>query len=294
MRSLRLAIIALGAAAPVAAGPLPGWFACTDWDGLDVAAGTLEAQLLETPGLACRELRLRQGSAVECDADPPVLVGGLPAREVGAASDADGTRRVRAVLRASASRLRDATASRLGLRFEAVDAQRWIARDPAHPRRRVEVLAREDGAALLVCALDPPRDVAAEFALGIDAARGGIAGRVAWPDGGKPALRVCAVPREPTLRAGCVDRAAGQDDFLLTGLAPGDYDVIAFAMDDDGTRRAVAAHANPLEDCASDAPGCASGLLVPVTVRAGMIATDIDADRTFTRLPPRFDEVRPR
>lgn len=277
----------------VAAGPAT-LFACADWNALDARAGALESRLLGEPGLACRELRLRQGSAVECDASPPIDVGGLPAREVGAASDADGTRRVRAVFRASAPRLRDLTAARTGLRFESGGADRWVARDPAHPRRRIEILAREDGASLLLCVLAPPRDEAGDLALGLDAERGGIAGRVSWPDGSRPAQRVCAVPRVPTLRPRCVDRPAGEDDFLIAGLAPGDYDVVAFAFDPRGVRRAVAAHANPLADCPTDAPGCASGLLVPVTVRAGSVTTDVDADRTFTRLPARFDEVRPR
>lgn len=294
MRALACGLAALLLPTLVAAGVPPNLFACADWDALDAPAGALEARLLAEPGFACRELRLRQGSAVECDADPPLAIAGLPAREVGAASDADGTRRVRAVFRASAPRVRDLAAARARLRFEADGDDRWVARDPAHPRRRIEVLAREDGASLLLCVLDPPRDEAGDLALGLDAARGGIAGRVAWPDGARPALHVCAVPRVPTLRPRCIDRAPGQDDYLIAGLAPGDYDVVAWAIDADGPRRTVAAHASPLEDCPSDAPGCASGLLVPVTVRAGVIATDIDADRTFTRLPPRFDEVSPR
>jgi hypothetical protein len=291
-RILPTALLCLAAGPALAAEP-PGaaLFECTDWPALDVAAGALEARLLADPGLACRELRLRQGSAVECEAATARTIAGLPAREFGAASDVDGARRVRTVFRAAPARVREALSARQGLRFEAAGEDRWIARAADHPRRRLEVAAREDGSALLVCALDPPRDEAGEIALGIDHGRGAIAGRVSFPGGLRAAVRVCAVPREPTLRARCVVVPAGRDDYLLAGLAPGDYDVVSFALQDNPDRL-VGTHATPLEDCAPHQPGCAGGLLVPVRVRAGAVETDIDPDRFVTDLPPRFDEVR--
>lgn len=291
-RILPTTLLCLLAGPAMAAEALPATlFDCGDWPALDVAAGTLEARLLADPGLACRELRLRQGSAVECDAATPRSIGGLPAREFGAASDVDGTRRVRTVFRAAPARVREALAARRGLRFEAASEARWIARDAGHPRRRVEVATREDGASVLVCALDPPRDEAGELALGIDHGRGAIAGRVSFPGGLRAAMRVCAVPREPKLQARCGVVPAGRDDYLLAGLAPGDYDVVSFALHDNPDRL-VGTHATPLEDCAPNQPGCAGGLLVPVRVRAGAVATDVDPDHFVTDLPPRFDEVR--
>jgi hypothetical protein len=291
-RILPTALLCLLAGPAPAAGPLSATlFECSDWTALDVAAGALEAALLADPGLACRELRLRQGSAVECEAASARSIAGLPAREFSAASDVDGTRRLRTVFRASPARVRDALAARQRLRFEPAGDDRWVARDAQHPRHRVEVSVREDGSTLLVCALDPPRDEAGEIALGIDQARGAIAGRVSFPGGLRAAMRVCAVPREPTLGTRCVVVPAGRSDFLIGGLAPGDYDVVSFALADNPDRL-VGAYASPLEDCAPHQPGCAGGLLVPVRVRAGAVTTDIDPDRFFTDLPSRFDAVR--
>ena len=291
-RILPIALLCLAAAPAVAIEPPDAaLFACADWTALDVAAGVLEARLAADPALACRELRLRQGSAVECEAAAARTIAGLAAREFGAASDVEGARRVRTVFRASPARVRDALAARSGLRFERAGEDRWIARAADQPRRRVEVAAREDGSTVLVCALDAPRDEAAELALGIDHGRGAIAGRVSFPGGLGAPMRVCAVPREPTLRARCVVVPAGRDDYLVAGLAPGDYDVVSFALSDNSDRL-VGTHATPLEDCAPHQPGCAGGLLVPVRVRAGAVETDVDPDHFVTDLPARFDEVR--
>lgn len=294
MRPSTLGLLVLGLLAAIpadAAGPLGELLACRDRAALDVAAGALEARFAAEPGLRCKALELRGASAVECDADRAIAVFGLPTREVGAASDRDGTRRVRSVFRVSPARLRDVAAALLRITFEADAEERWIARLPADPRRRVEVAGREDGSSVLLCVLEPPRDEAADLALGIDRARGGIAGRLSFPGGRKPPMRICAVPVDPALRTRCLEVEGGRDDYLLTGLAAGDYHVVAFALAHN-PNGLVGAYASPLEHCAPHQPGCAGGLLVPVSVRAGNVLTDIDPDRWFTELPARFDEVR--
>jgi hypothetical protein len=292
--AIRLLALALGLLASSRAGAadaLADLLACRDRAALDVPAGVLEARFANHATLRCKSLELRSASMVECDAEPAIALFGLTTREVGAASDRDGTRRVRSVYRASPARLRDAVAASLRVAFEAESDERWVARLANDTRRRIEIAPREDGSSVLLCVLDPPRDEAGDLALGIDRTRGGIAGRLAFPGGSEPPMRICAVPLDPRLRTRCIELARGRDDYLITGLVAGDYHVVAFALADN-PNRLLGAYARPLEDCAPNQPGCAGGLLVPISVRAGVVATDIDPDRWFTKLPARFDEVR--
>jgi hypothetical protein len=278
------------AAAEVDAVDLARVLACQDRSALESADADLDAALRSRAADRCRVLTLRSGTALECDLDAPLTVAGLATREIGSARDRDGARRVRSVFRASASRVRDTLSAR-GLRFEAVDEDRRSSSVGIDGRLRVEVSAREDGSSVLACVLAPLRDEAGDLALGIDAQRGGLSGRTRFPGGALPATRVCAVPRAAVERTRCVLVPRGRDDYLLTGLPAGEYDVVTWALEDNPNGW-YGAHAVPLEDCAPHQPGCAGGLLVPVDVRAGAIRTDIDPDRVFTQLPARLAAIR--
>lgn len=292
MRLLRLAcVLSTALVAPrVDAIDLARVLACDDRAALESTDGGLDAALRARAAERCRTLGLRSGTALECELDSPLVVVGLPTREIGSARDHDGARRVRSVFRASAGRLRETLAAR-GLRFDALDDDRWSAAVGTDGRLRVEVSAREDGSSVLACILAPLRDEAGDLALGLDAQRGGVSGRTRFPGGALPPTRVCAVPREPAGRLRCVLVPRGRDDYLMTGLPAGAYDVVAYALEDNPNGW-YGAHAVPLQDCAPNQPGCAGGLLVPVDVRGGAIRTDIDPDRVFTQLPPRLAAIR--
>jgi hypothetical protein len=291
-RTARVAgLLLLAASLPAAALDLPALLACRDTNALTEPVETLRAGLLAVPGARCKTVELRGRSSTECDLDRPLPVFGLPVAEFSVTHGSGRSERARAVFRASASRL--AQAAGQALRVSAVvDADGvYRAELPGIPPRRISVAPREDGASVFICEPVAKADSAEDILAGVDSARGGIAGRVSFPDGSLPPMRVCAIPRDPWLRTRCTRTAEGRADYLITGLAPGDYDVASFALAGN-SNGLVGAHARRLEDCAPNEPGCASGILVPRPVRAGEVTTDVDPDRFYTELPARFDVVR--
>jgi hypothetical protein len=272
--------------------PLAALLACDVPAIAALTPGDLAARLAAEPGLTCRERQLRTGTSIECDSARDRQALGLVTREFGSTQGNDGERGVRIVFRASAPRVRDAAATRLRTTFRA-DDDGFIATLAAQPPHDVRVLPREDGSTVLSCTQRIARDEAEGLALGIDATRGGIAGRLSVPGDERPlpAMRVCAVPRDAYLRARCIVTAEGATDYLITGLAPGPYDIASFALAHNSNGW-VGAHATRLGDCGPNRTDCAGGMLIAVDVRAGRIVTDIDPDRFYTTLPPRFDLVR--
>lgn len=285
------ALLLSALARPAAAVDLPALLACRDLSALDAPAEALADALRAIPDARCKRIDLRGRSATECDLERPLDVFGLPVREFSIAHGAGRGERARSVFRASASRLAQAAERALRTPLAARPDGSFVADVEVDPPRRISVSPREDGASVFLCEPVVRRESPEDILAGVDSARGGIAGRVSFPDGSLPPMRVCAVPRDPWLRSRCTLTVEGRADYLITGLAPGDYDVVSYALAGN-SNGLVGAHARRLEDCAPNAPGCAGGILVPRTVRAGEVVTDVDPDRFYTDLPARFDIVR--
>jgi hypothetical protein len=284
-------LLLLAAAAPAGALDLPALLACRDTAALMLPADELQAQVTALPGARCKRIELRGRTSTECELAQPLSVFGLPVTEFSIGHGSGRSERARSVFRASAARVAQVAGSALRVTLTTDAEGVFRAELPGTPPRRVSAAPREDGASIFVCepvvATDSPEDILA----GVDSARGGIAGRVSFPDGSLPPMRVCAIPRDPWLRTRCTLTREGRADYLITGLAPGDYDVASYALAGN-SNGLVGAHARRLEDCAPNEPGCAGGILVPRGVRAGEVTTDVDPDRFYTELPARFDVVR--
>ncbi len=294
MRTFRelatILIPTLFASGLASAAPLDDLLQCADWDALARPPREIADGIASDTRAQCRVFALANATTVECAATRAISVFGLPTQEFGFADARDGAHRVSVVFRAAPERVRDAVAARLKTSFAPGPDDSFIARLDNPTTREIRVSPREDGSTTLVCLRQPPRDEAEGIAQGIDAQRGGIAGHLSFPGGTLPPMRVCAVPREPTLRARCIVTAVDTADFLIAGLTPGDYDVASFALSGNANRF-VGAHASRLDDCGPNRTDCAGGVLVPVTVRAGQVITDVDPDRFYTQLPARFDIV---
>jgi hypothetical protein len=85
----------------------------------------------------------------------------------------------------------------------------------------------------------------------------------------------------------CTRTAPGDWSYLLGGVAPGEYVVLAFALAANPNRY-IMAHAAGLSDCAPHQPGCAGAMLQRVYVHAGEVLRGVDALQAFTDLPPAY------
>ncbi len=291
--SLRCAagLLLLAAATPGYALDLAALLGCRDTASLALPADDLHALVTAVPGARCKRIELHGRTATECELAKPLSVFGLPVAEFSVSHGRGRSVRARSVFRAGATRLAQFSAAALRVALAADEEGGFRAELPGSPPHRVSAAPREDGASIFICETDMASDRAEDILAGVDRARGGIAGRLSFPDGSLPPMRVCAIPRDPWLRTRCTLTREGQADYLITGLAPGDYDVASFALSGN-SNGLVGAHARRLEDCAPNEPGCAGGILVPRRVHAGEVTTDVDPDRFYTQLPPRFDVVK--
>ncbi len=281
----------LGVSLPAHALDFAALLGCRDPAALVAAADRLRNEAAALSDARCKRVEASGQRAVECDLNRSIAVFGLPVNEFSIGSDSGRGARTRSVFRASAARVAQAAGTALRHDFVADADGIYRALIAGTPPVRVSVAPREDGASILLCELPATADSAEDILAGVDSARGGIAGRLSFPGGSLPPMRVCAIPRDPWLRTRCILTHEGQADYLITGLTPGDYDVASFALAGN-SNGLVGAHARRLEDCAPNQSGCAGGVLVARRVRAGEVTTDVDPDRFYTTLPARFDVVK--
>ena len=251
-----------------------------DWDAL---ATRLAADA------ACDAHRFAGGRELECRLRATVSAYGLPVSEFTLREGGAGQRELRGVFKAALGRLRSNAEARHGAVFQSQDdGSALLALDDA---RRLRLDLREDGASELACAVPGTREADAHRA-GADAAHGAIVGRLAFPASPLPPMRVCAVPADLGSPAGgwCALTAEGEWSFLIGGIPPGEYVVLAWPQRDNPNHY-VLGHATPLQDCVPNEPLCAGGALTRVYLHAGEVLRGIDTTLVFTDLPARFATV---
>lgn len=247
-----------------------------DWTALGRTLGA-EAE--------CRENRYSGGSEFECRARAPISAYGIAAQEF-ILRDSGGTRELRGVFKAGVAALRTAAERRHHLVFSAQDSGAW--RSDLGDGRALRLDQREDGASELACIVGSARAEDARRA-GADATHGAIAGRLAFPTSPLPSMRVCAVPADLGSAGGgwCTLTGEGEWSFLIGGVPPGEYVVLAWPVRDNPNHYLLG-HGQPLQDCVPNEPLCAGGALTRVYLHAGEVLRGVDAIQTFTDLPPRF------
>jgi hypothetical protein len=283
--SIRVAWLALLSGAPGAhAFELDAILHCRDPDAFGTTPTELVRAYTGDSSVDCRFINLGGGSSAECELMGARSVYGLPTREFSLSRLADGTKRVRTVFRAGPERVAGAVAAARGVAFGAEADGRRVALFPDDPKRQFVVERREDGSTGLGCI----ERIELLPGSGVDERHGGIAGHLSFPGRATPPMRVCALSadRNPPR---CVSYEAGQVDFLIGGLLPGEYYVFAYPKADN-PEGFTAAHTQRFKDCPPNRTDCAHGVLKRVYVRAGQVLTDIDPDAFYTELPAQFRE----
>lgn len=100
-----------------------------------------------------------------------------------------------------------------------------------------------------------------------DAATGSIAGRIVYPSGPAPHLRICALSAQTQQ---CADSPAGRTLYRIEHLPDGDYQVVA-RVEDEGLLR-VSGHVQPVQCIRAPCPD----QLKTVSVAGGAQVAQID------------------
>lgn len=256
---------------------------CSDAAALQVDWATLGRTL--SAEADCRENRYPSGNEFECRARGGFSAYGIAVQEF-ILRDSGGTRELRGVFKAGVGALRAAAERRHHAAFAQQDASTW--RAELGDGRALRVDQREDGASELACIVSGKLAADANRA-GADAAHGAIAGRLAFPSSPLPPMRVCAVPADQGSASGgwCALTGEGEWSFLIGGVPPGEYVVLAWPVRDNPNHY-ILGHGQPLQDCVPNEPLCAGGALTRVYVHAGEVLRGVDAIQAFTDLPSRF------
>lgn len=281
-------LLAVLIATPAAALDLDALLACREAQAFERSPGEIASELAADPRTRCRHIVLTGGSTMECELTASRTAFGLPTREFSVSRLGDGIQRVRLVFRAGDERTAAAVASARGVRFERDADGRRVADGDGAPIARFLVERREDDSSVLVCEAGVRDTLAVP---GVDAAHGGITGDLAFPGGRVPPMRVCAVPAG-RMPARCVRTAAGAAEYLIGGLVPGEYYLLAYPQADN-PNRFTAAYTSRFRDCPPNRTDCAHGVLLRVYVAGGQVLTDIDPDAFYTELPPYLAEPGP-
>ncbi len=233
LRTIGLLLLLATAAQPAHGA---GLLECRDTALAGFQSADLHLALEAAGGRDCRLAAVPWGQQVRCGSVRATAFG-LPVSELNGEISNAGVRRISAVVKASAARVR-----------QTVDA---TAPSPAGLARRVE--AREDGATVILCS-----------ASDATSAGGSIAGNAPALPLGAIGWRVCAEPDAggaPT----CAD--AGPGGYRIDGLVAGDYRLRATPIDalDPGIA-AVLARRSDLET-----DGRETILLGRIAVRSGAI-----------------------
>lgn len=109
-----------------------------------------------------------------------------------------------------------------------------------------------------------------------------MSGVILHPAQAVPAMRICALSDKSVATPApdvCIRTRAGADDYTLTGLQPGTYQVVA-ALDHAGTR--VGGHVRPVQCIRAPCPD----MLAEITLAAGEHRENIDINGFY---PERAD-----
>lgn len=283
MKTLALILFAAaGAASAQTAAPLADVLGCTDFDTLARPVLWHEGAVAQLAD--CKSLRYGGSAEIECRPRGRLDVAGLPASEFTLRESSDGGHSAHTVFKAGIDRVRASVEKKHASVFEPEGADGYVLRLPGRDERRIELGLREDGATELACVVEglPAPDASRS---GADATHGALRGRVTFPTRPIPPMRVCAVPVGAARGGWCALTGEDIAGFTIGSIPPGEYYVLAWP-ERDNPNRYVVAYASQLEDCAPQQPGCASGILERVQIKARQVRDGVELRRVFTDLPP--------
>jgi hypothetical protein len=255
-------LAALLQASTVYAGDLTTVLECRDTAML-TAEPAMFADLGRSAGFDCRLHERQRESTVYCTGSGAATAFGSTVKEFNRVRTADGRTLLSVAFTQPPSRIEPLVAR----------ARSGLADTPSALSTAV-VDQREDGVAELRCNIGGTGD-------GSGAIAGNLDFRGVEP---LPAMRVCAAPVRTPDHPRCVETSIGQRDYLIEGLASGDYYVTAFALNNN-PNRLFGVYTSSLQPCPAGASNCADQRLQRVTVFPGDVRSGIDPSTLMSELP---------